>query len=82
MRLSNPIVDAQIGRFRSVVGSELVPKGAVAARRAIEALREGRHLAVLVDQKHRLDVRRGPSPRCRAPYYDTVVHCAFEQRKR
>jgi KDO2-lipid IV(A) lauroyltransferase len=48
---NNPIVDAQIGRFRSVVGSELVPKGAVAARRAIEALREGRHLAVLVDQK-------------------------------
>jgi KDO2-lipid IV(A) lauroyltransferase len=48
---NNPIVDELIGRFRAIVGSELIPKGAVAARRAIEALREGRHLAVLVDQK-------------------------------
>jgi Kdo2-lipid IVA lauroyltransferase/acyltransferase len=48
---NNPLVDRLIGRFRSVIGSELIPKGSVAARRAIEALREGRHLAMLVDQK-------------------------------
>jgi KDO2-lipid IV(A) lauroyltransferase len=48
---NNPLVDRLIGRFRGVVGSELIPKGSVAARRAIEALREGRHLAALVDQK-------------------------------
>jgi KDO2-lipid IV(A) lauroyltransferase len=28
-----------------------VPKGGLAARRAIEALKEGRHLALLIDQK-------------------------------
>jgi KDO2-lipid IV(A) lauroyltransferase len=48
---NNPQIDALIRQCRSIVGSELIPKGAVAARRAIEALREGRHLAVLVDQK-------------------------------
>lgn len=48
---NNPIVDALIARFRAVGGSELVPKGTLAARRAIEALREGRHLAMLADQK-------------------------------
>jgi KDO2-lipid IV(A) lauroyltransferase len=48
---NNPMVDSLIAEFRAVVGSELVPKGAVAARQAIEALRHKRHLAVLVDQK-------------------------------
>ena len=48
---NNPFVDALILESRSIVGSELIPKGSVAARRSIEALRQGRHLALLVDQK-------------------------------
>jgi Kdo2-lipid IVA lauroyltransferase/acyltransferase len=48
---NNPFVDRIINDARSVVGSELVPKGIVAARRAFAAMREGRHLAMLVDQK-------------------------------
>ena len=48
---NNPYVDALVAEFRSIVGSELIPKGAVAARRSMEALKEGRHLALLVDQK-------------------------------
>ncbi len=48
---NNPIVDGIINYARSVVGSELVPKGTVAARRALVALKQGRHLAMLVDQK-------------------------------
>jgi KDO2-lipid IV(A) lauroyltransferase len=48
---NNPLIDRLIMRFRIIVGSELIPKGAIAARRAIEALRDGRHLALLVDQK-------------------------------
>jgi KDO2-lipid IV(A) lauroyltransferase len=48
---NNPLIDRLIGRFRGISGSELIPKGAIAARRAIQALREGRHLALLVDQK-------------------------------
>jgi KDO2-lipid IV(A) lauroyltransferase len=48
---NNPYVDALVVEFRSIVGSELIPKGLVAARRSMEALKEGRHLAVLVDQK-------------------------------
>jgi KDO2-lipid IV(A) lauroyltransferase len=48
---NNPWVDRLIHRYRGTVGSELIPKGTVAARRSIAALREGRHLAILVDQK-------------------------------
>jgi len=48
---NNPFVDRIINDARSVVGSELVPKGIVAARGAFAAMREGRHLAMLVDQK-------------------------------
>jgi Kdo2-lipid IVA lauroyltransferase/acyltransferase len=48
---NNPLVDRLINHARSVIGSELVPKGAVAARRAVSALRSGRHIAMLVDQK-------------------------------
>lgn len=48
---NNPIVDGIINYARSVVGSELVPKGTVAARRALVALKQGRHIAMLVDQK-------------------------------
>ena len=48
---NNPIVDGIINHARSVVGSELVPKGTIAARRALAALKGGRHIAMLVDQK-------------------------------
>jgi KDO2-lipid IV(A) lauroyltransferase len=48
---NNPYVDALVAEFRSIIGSELIPKGAVAARRSMEALKGGRHLALLVDQK-------------------------------
>ncbi len=47
---NNSLVDRMITRFRGDVG-ELIPKGAVAARRAIAALRRGAHLTMLVDQK-------------------------------
>ena len=47
----NPFVDRLIGHARRVMGSELVPKGAVAARRAVAAIRQGCHIAMLVDQK-------------------------------
>jgi Kdo2-lipid IVA lauroyltransferase/acyltransferase len=48
---NNPLVDRLINRERSRRGGDLIPKGAVAARRAIAALRDGRHLSMLVDQK-------------------------------
>lgn len=48
---NNPFVDEIINEARGVVGSELVPKGGVAARRAIGALTEGKHICMLVDQK-------------------------------
>jgi KDO2-lipid IV(A) lauroyltransferase len=47
---NNPLVDRMIIRFRSI-GGELIPKGAVAARRAIAVLRRGAHLTMLADQK-------------------------------
>jgi KDO2-lipid IV(A) lauroyltransferase len=46
---NNPLVDRMITRFRG--GDELIPKGAVAARRAIAALRRGAHVTMLADQK-------------------------------
>src|SRR3984893_7800133 len=47
---NNPLVDRMIPRFRGHAG-ELIPKGAVAARRAIAMLRRGWHLTMLADQK-------------------------------
>jgi KDO2-lipid IV(A) lauroyltransferase len=47
---NNPLVDQMITRFRGG-GGELIPKGAVAARRAIGVLRGGAHLTMLADQK-------------------------------
>src|SRR6201987_3356338 len=47
---NNPLVDRMITRFRSM-GGELIPKGTVAARRAIAVLRRGAHLTMLADQK-------------------------------
>jgi KDO2-lipid IV(A) lauroyltransferase len=47
---NNPLVDRMISRFRGDAG-ELIPKGAVAARRAMAMLRRGGHLTMLADQK-------------------------------
>jgi KDO2-lipid IV(A) lauroyltransferase len=47
---NNPLLDRMIARFRGD-GGELIPKGTVAARRAIAALRHGTHLTLLADQK-------------------------------
>ena len=47
---NNPLMDRMIARFRGDQG-EFIPKGAVAARRAITALRRGTHLGLLADQK-------------------------------
>jgi Kdo2-lipid IVA lauroyltransferase/acyltransferase len=47
---NNPLVDRMIRRFRGN-GGELIPKGSVAARRAIAVLRRGAHLTLLADQK-------------------------------
>lgn len=47
---NNPLVDRMITRFRGI-GGELIPKGSVAARRAIAVLRRGAHLTMLADQK-------------------------------
>ena len=51
--LNNPLVDRMVARLRGQArsGGELIPKGAVASRRAFAALRRGAHLALLVDQK-------------------------------
>jgi len=47
---NNPLIDRMIIRFRSI-GGELIPKGTVAARRAIAVLRRNAHLTMLADQK-------------------------------
>jgi len=47
---NNPLLDRMIARFRGD-GAELIPKGTVAPRRAIAALRRGTHLTLLADQK-------------------------------
>jgi len=47
---NNPLLDRMITRFRGDEG-ELIPKGRIAARRAIAALRRGTHLTLLADQK-------------------------------
>jgi KDO2-lipid IV(A) lauroyltransferase len=47
---NNPLIDRMITRFRGT-GGELIPKGTVAARRAITVLRRGAHLTMLADQK-------------------------------
>jgi KDO2-lipid IV(A) lauroyltransferase len=47
---NNPLIDAMLARLRGNSG-ELIPKGAVASRRAVAALRRGGHLSLLADQK-------------------------------
>ena len=47
---NNPLLDHMITRFRGDEG-DLIPKGRVAERRAIAALRRGAHLTLLADQK-------------------------------
>jgi KDO2-lipid IV(A) lauroyltransferase len=47
---NNPALDRMIRRIR-FVGGELIPKGPVAARRALAVLGRGDHLTMLADQK-------------------------------
>lgn len=47
---NNPLIDAMLARLRGDAG-ELIPKGTVASRRAVAALRRGGHLSLLADQK-------------------------------
>jgi KDO2-lipid IV(A) lauroyltransferase len=47
---NNPLVNRMLARLRGG-GSELIPKGAVASRRAVAALRRGAHVSLLADQK-------------------------------
>lgn len=47
---NNPLIDRMVGRLRGE-GGEFIPKGAVASRRALAAMRRGAHLTLLVDQK-------------------------------
>jgi KDO2-lipid IV(A) lauroyltransferase len=48
---NNPIVDRLIAHSRGVVGAELAAKGSSGARRMLAAMKSGRHIAMLVDQK-------------------------------
>ena len=47
---NNPLIDRRIARLRGGNG-ELIPKGAIASRRAVAALRRGGHVSLLADQK-------------------------------
>jgi Kdo2-lipid IVA lauroyltransferase/acyltransferase len=48
---NNPFIDRIINDARGAVGGELIPKGSIAARRAIAAIQAGQVLCLLVDQK-------------------------------
>jgi KDO2-lipid IV(A) lauroyltransferase len=47
---NNPLIDRIVARLRGG-GSELIPKGVIASRRAVAALRRGGHVSLLADQK-------------------------------
>jgi KDO2-lipid IV(A) lauroyltransferase len=47
---NNPLVERMVAQFRGS-GGEFLPKGRVASRQALAALRRGAHLTLLVDQK-------------------------------
>ena len=47
---NHPLMDRMLARFRGNQGA-FIPKDAVAARRAIKALRRDTHLGLLADQK-------------------------------
>ena len=49
---NNPIVDRMIARFRSAVMQHRVPKGHDGTRELMRTLGAGKHVALLVDQKH------------------------------
>ena len=48
---NNPFIERMMYRVRRMEAADVVPKGAAGARKAIEVLRAGRQLGVLVDQK-------------------------------
>lgn len=48
---NNPYVAARLAAARSILGGDLVPKGKVAAKGLMAAMRRGGHAGLLVDQK-------------------------------
>jgi Kdo2-lipid IVA lauroyltransferase/acyltransferase len=48
---NNPIVDRLMRHSRGFGGAELAAKGSAGARRMLAAMKEGRHIAMLIDQK-------------------------------
>jgi KDO2-lipid IV(A) lauroyltransferase len=86
---NNPIVDRIINEARSVAGGRLARKGSEAARAAVEAMQDGRHICLLVDQKMTdgiavpffgRDAMTAPAlARLALRYNCTVVPCRFER---
>jgi KDO2-lipid IV(A) lauroyltransferase len=48
---NNPLVEPILRRLRAPLGGDHVPKGTPGARKLIQALRRGEHLAIVADQK-------------------------------
>lgn len=48
---NNPLINELYAKIRSMVGGEQLPKGRDGARRALQLLKQGEHLGVMVDQK-------------------------------
>ncbi|MGA2088143.1 MAG: lauroyl acyltransferase [Stellaceae bacterium] len=88
---NNPFIDEILAHARSAAGGELAPKGSAAARRAVAALAEGKHICMLVDQKMNdgiavpffgRDAMTAPALARLALHYDcVVVPCRVERVK-
>lgn len=50
-RANNPFFDKIVQKGRAVLGGDLFPKGSEGAKSILRALRQGDHMAMLVDQK-------------------------------
>ncbi len=50
-RANNPLFDAIVQKSRAVLGGDLYPKGSDGAKQMLRAMRNGDHMAMLVDQK-------------------------------
>lgn len=48
---NNPLVDRMLRRIRRLEDDDIVPKGPEGARKALQVLKDGRRLGMLVDQK-------------------------------
>lgn len=50
-RANNPFFDKIVQKGRAVIGGDFIPKGSEGAKSILRALRQGDHMAMLVDQK-------------------------------